>query len=140
LALIATTVPTVNVSATALRFFFQVTLKRRDLANAVVSVREPRRVPIVLSPEEVGRQLASTANIKHRAALSLIYATGLRSSEVVWLKLTDRMVRHAGSSADTGTTDERIGGWLIECRPLLEAISFLKRCKSLLRLRAYHLL
>jgi integrase/recombinase XerD len=89
LASIGTTVPTVNVSATALRFFFKVTLKRRDLADTVVSVREPRRLPVVLSPEEVGRLLASTINIKHKAALSLTYATGLRSSEVVSLKLTD---------------------------------------------------
>jgi site-specific recombinase XerD len=89
LASIGTTVPTVNVSATALRFFFKVTLKRRDLADAVVSVREPRRLPVVLSPEEVSRLLASTTNIKHKAALSLTYATGLRSSEVVSLKLTD---------------------------------------------------
>jgi integrase/recombinase XerD len=89
LASIGTTVPTVNVSATALRFLFRVTLKRRDLADAVVSVREPRRLPVVLSPEEVGRLLASTTNIKHKAVLSLTYATGLRSSEVVSLKLTD---------------------------------------------------
>src|SRR5207248_5043178 len=89
LASIGTTVPTVNVSATALRFFFKVTLKRRDLAEEVVSTREPRRLPIVLSPEEVGRLLASATNIKHKAALSLAYATGLRSSEVVSLKLTD---------------------------------------------------
>ena len=89
LASIGTTVPTVNVSATALRFFFKVTLKRRDLAEEVVSTREPRRLPVVLSPEEVGRLLASTTNIKHKAALSLTYATGLRSSEVVSLKLTD---------------------------------------------------
>jgi len=81
--------PTVNVSATALRFFFKVTLKRRDLADAVVSVREPRRLPVVLSPEEVGRLLALATNIKHKAALSPTYATGLRSSEVVSLKLSD---------------------------------------------------
>ena len=68
---------------------FKVTLKRRDLADAVVSVREPRRLPVVLSPEEISRLLASTTNIKHKAALSLTYATGLRSSEVVSLKLTD---------------------------------------------------
>jgi len=67
LASIGTTVPTVNVSATALRFFFRVTL----------------------SPEEVGRLLASATNIKHKAMLSLAYATGLRASEVVSLKLTD---------------------------------------------------
>jgi site-specific recombinase XerD len=89
LASIGTTVPTVNVSATALRFFFKITLKRRDLADAVVSVREPRRLPVVLSPEEVGRLLASATNIKQKAALSLTYATGLRSSEAVSLKLTD---------------------------------------------------
>ena len=89
LASIGATVPTVNVSATALRFFFKVTLKRSDLAEELVSVREPRRLPVVLSPEEVGRLLASTTNIKHKAALSLTYATGLRSSEVVSLELTD---------------------------------------------------
>jgi len=89
LASIGTTVPTVNVSATALRFFFRVTLKRHDLAEEVVSTREPRRLPVVLSPEEVARLLASATNIKHKALLSLAYATGLRSSEVVSLKLTD---------------------------------------------------
>jgi site-specific recombinase XerD len=89
LASIGTTVPTVNVSATALRFFFKVTLKRHDLAEELVSTREPRRLPVVLSPEEVGRLLASATNIKHKALLSLAYATGLRASEVVSLKLTD---------------------------------------------------
>src|SRR5499433_1938086 len=89
LASIGTTVPTTNVSATALRFFFKVTLKRPDLAECVVSTREPRRLPVVLSPEEVGRLLAAATNIKHKALLSLAYATGLRASEVVSLKLTD---------------------------------------------------
>src|ERR1700745_4330082 len=89
LASIGTTVPTVNVSATALRFFFRVTLKRHDLAEEVVSTREPRRLPVVLSPEEGGRLLAAAKNIKHKALLSLAYATGLRASEAVSLKLTD---------------------------------------------------
>ena len=80
---------TANVSATALRFFFKITLKRHDLAEELISTREPRRLPVVLSPEEVGRLLAAATNIKHRAILSLAYATGLRSSEVVSLKLTD---------------------------------------------------
>jgi len=89
LASIGTTVPTVNANASALRFFFKVTLKRSDLADEVVSAREPRRLPIVLSPEEVSRLLTSATNIKHKALLSLAYATGLRASEVVSLKLTD---------------------------------------------------
>jgi integrase/recombinase XerD len=52
-------VSTVNVSASALRFFFKVT-KRQGLAEELVSTREPRRLPVALSPEEVGRLLAST--------------------------------------------------------------------------------
>jgi integrase/recombinase XerD len=89
LASIGTTVGTANVAATALRFFFKITLKRPDLAEEVVSTREPRRLPVVLSQEEVGRLLASAINIKHKALLSLAYATGLRASEVVSLKLAD---------------------------------------------------
>ena len=77
LASIGTTVGTVNAGASALRFFFKVTLKRPDLAEEVVSTREPRRLPVVLSPEEVGRLLTSATNIKHKAILSLAYATGL---------------------------------------------------------------
>src|ERR1700747_467623 len=82
LASIGTTGPTVNGSAPAMRVFFNITLKRRDLADVVVSVCEPRRLPVVLSPQEVARLLTSTTNIKHKAALSLTYATGLRRSEV----------------------------------------------------------
>jgi len=67
---IGATVSSVNANASALRFFFKITLKRSDLAEEVVSVREPRRLPVVLSPEEVGRLLALTTNIKHKAALS----------------------------------------------------------------------
>jgi len=70
LASIGATVSTVNATASALRFFFKVTLKRSDLADEVVSVREPRRLPVVLSPEEVGRLLAATTNIKQKASLS----------------------------------------------------------------------
>ena len=91
LASSGTSVGTANVSATALRFFFKVTLKRHDLAEELISTREPRRLPVVLSPEEVGRLLAAATNIKHRAILSLAYATGLRASEVVSLKA---LLRH----------------------------------------------
>jgi site-specific recombinase XerC len=114
LASIGTTVGTANVAATALRFFFKVTLKRHDLAEEVVSTREPRRLPVVLSQEEVGRLLASAINIKHKAVLSLAYATGLRASEVVSLKLTDidrdRMVIRVEQGKGKNTTlDEATG-------------------------------
>jgi integrase len=89
LASIGTTVPTANSIASALRFLFKVTLRRSDLADEVQSVREPRRLPVALSPEEVGRMLAATTNIKHKAAIGLTYATGLRASEVMALKISD---------------------------------------------------
>lgn len=47
--------PTINGSVAALRFFFTVTLDRPDMARHLVFVREPRRIPIVLSLEEVTR-------------------------------------------------------------------------------------
>jgi integrase/recombinase XerD len=82
-------IPTMNATMTAVKFFFGVTLGRRDLIEAIPFAREPRKLPVVLSPEEVARLLAAAVNIKYRAALSLAYATGLRVSEVVSLKVTD---------------------------------------------------
>ena len=78
-----------NATMTALKFFFGVTLGRRDVVDAIPFAREPRKLPVVLSPEEVAQLLAAAVNIKYRTALSLAYATGLRVSEVVSLKVTD---------------------------------------------------
>src|SRR5207302_9100607 len=108
LASIGASVGTANVSATALRFFFKITLKRHDLAEELISTREPRRLPVVLSPEEVGRLLAAATNIKHSAILSLAYATGLRASEVVSLKLTEidrdrRLIRGRAGQGQEGS-------------------------------------
>jgi site-specific recombinase XerD len=52
-------------------------------------VREPRRLPVILSPEEVRRLLDAAPGLKYRAALSLAYGAGLRASEVVSLKVSD---------------------------------------------------
>jgi site-specific recombinase XerD len=109
LASIGTTVGTVNAGASALWFLFKVTLKRPDLAEEVVSTREPRRLPVVLSREEVGQLLTSATNMKHKAILSLAYATRLRSSEVVSLKLTDidrdrRLIRVQQGKGKKGTS------------------------------------
>jgi integrase/recombinase XerD len=82
-------IPAMNATMTALKFFFGVTLGRRDVVDAIPFAREPRKLPVVLSPEEVARLLAAAVNIKYRTALSLAYATGLRVSEVVSLKVTD---------------------------------------------------
>jgi len=81
--------PTINATCAALRFFFKVTLDRPDLAKHLTFVHEPRKVPVVLSPEEVARFLEAAPGIKYKAALSVAYGAGLRVSEVVSLKVSD---------------------------------------------------
>src|SRR3954454_3415994 len=81
--------PTINHTTTALRFLFMVTLRRPDLVAYLPFVREPRRVPVVLSPEEVARLLNAAPGLKYKAALSIAYGAGLRASEVVSLKIAD---------------------------------------------------
>ena len=78
-----------NATASALRFFFNVTLDRPDLAKHAAFVHEPRKVPVVLSPEEVARFLEAAPSIKYKAALSIAYGAGLRVSEVAALKVSD---------------------------------------------------
>jgi len=79
----------INATVVALRFFFKVTLERDDLVRRLTLVSEPRRVPIVLSPQEVARLLTAAPGVKYRAALGVAYGAGLRVSEVVALKVTD---------------------------------------------------
>jgi site-specific recombinase XerD len=78
-----------NAAVSALRFFFGVTLGRGDANQGMTTVREPRRLPVVLSPEEVARLLDAAPGLKYRAALSVAYGAGLRASEVVSLKVSD---------------------------------------------------
>ena len=82
-------VPTVNQTVSTLRFFFKVTLGRPDLVERTAFVREPRKLPVVLSPEEVVRLLDAAPGLKYKAALSVAYGAGLRVSEVVALKIGD---------------------------------------------------
>ena len=78
-----------NATVTALRFFFQVTLAQGAATARMTFVREPRKLPVVLSMQEVARLLDAAAGLKYRAALSVAYGAGLRASEVVQLKLCD---------------------------------------------------
>src|ERR1700738_1629619 len=82
-------VPTLNQSVSTLRFFFRITLGRVDILNHTQFVHEPRKLPVVLSPEEVARFLESAPGLKYKAALSVAYGAGLRVSEVVALKVSD---------------------------------------------------
>ncbi|HVI66589.1 MAG TPA: tyrosine-type recombinase/integrase [Bradyrhizobium sp.] len=81
--------PKMNATAAALRFFFNVTLDRHELAAQASFVHEPRKLPVVLSPDEVRRMLEAAPGLKYKAALSIAYGAGLRVSEVVSLKVSD---------------------------------------------------
>ena len=81
--------PSINSAVAALRFFFTVTLDRPDLSRRLTIVRYPRRLPAVLSTEEVTRLLQAAPGPKYRAALGTAYGAGLRAAEVVALKVGD---------------------------------------------------
>ena len=78
-----------NSIVSALRFFFTQTLDRPDLARRLVRVSHPRKLPVVLSLDEVARLLNATTCLKHQAALSVAYGAGLRVAEVSTLKISD---------------------------------------------------
>jgi integrase/recombinase XerD len=78
-----------NHTITALRFFFGVTLDHAEVMARMSSVREPRKLPVVLSREEVARLIDAAGKPKYQAVLSVAYGAGLRASEVVALKVGD---------------------------------------------------
>jgi len=81
--------PTMNSIVSALRFFFTHTVDRPDLARKLVRVKHARKLPVVLSRDEVARLLDATTCLKHQAALSVAYGAGLRVAEVAALKVSD---------------------------------------------------
>jgi integrase len=89
-----------NARITALRFFFGMTCDREDMKKYMQFRTEPRKLPSVLSVEEVSAVLSSAPGpgLKYRAALGIGYGAGLRASEVTNLKVrdidSDRMLIH----------------------------------------------
>jgi site-specific recombinase XerD len=78
-----------NRIMTGVKFLLRVTLRRHDLVSEVFHLREPQRVPLVLSRQEIKRLLAMAPGLRARAMLSLAYGCGLRAGEVVRLKAGD---------------------------------------------------
>jgi site-specific recombinase XerD len=78
-----------NRIMTGVKFLFRVTLRRHDLAAEIYHIKEPRKLPLVMSPDEAKRLLAMTRNLKVRVLLALGYGCGLRAGEVVRLKAGD---------------------------------------------------
>jgi len=76
-----------NQIMTGVRFLLRVTLRRLDLAAEIYHLREPQKIPLVMSPDETRRLLAVARNLKVRVLLSLGYGCGLRAGEVIRLKV-----------------------------------------------------
>ena len=76
-----------NRIMTGVKFLFRVTLRRLDLAAEIYHLREPQKIPQVISPDEARRLLAVADSLRTRVLLSLAYGCGLRASEVVRLKV-----------------------------------------------------
>jgi integrase/recombinase XerD len=80
---------TINVTLSGLQFLYCKTLNRPDVVDKLSTVPTPRKLPQILSLEEVKRLIGAAYNLKYRTALSVAYGAGLRVSEVVALKVTD---------------------------------------------------
>src|ERR1700676_3880509 len=78
-----------NRIMTGVRFLFRVTLRRLDLAAEIYHIKEPQKIPLVMSPDEAKRLLAMAGNLKVRVLLALGYGAGLRAGEVVRLRVGD---------------------------------------------------
>lgn len=81
--------PALNQTVCALRFFYGVTLGHGEIPERIPYAREPHKLPVVLSADEVVRFLEAVPSLKTRAALTTAYAAGLRASEAVGLKVAD---------------------------------------------------
>ena len=109
---------TVTQHVSALRFLYIKTLKRSWPMEEIPFPKQPRRLPIILSPEEVARLIESTRNLFHRAMLMTLYATGVRRRELVQLEVRDidseRMVVHVRQGKGNRDRDLPLSAKLLE--------------------------
>ena len=110
---------TVKVHMSALRFFYKKVLKRRDLSfDDLVYPKKPKKLPVVLSSEEVARLIEATWHLMHRTVLMLLYATGIRRTEASQLKVSDidsqRMVLHIRQGKGARDRDVPLSGKLLQ--------------------------
>lgn len=80
---------TLNQVVCALRFLYRVTLRKKWLIDEIPAPKKPKRLPTILSRDEIVRVIEGVRNIKHRALLTTCYAGGLRVSELSQLRVTD---------------------------------------------------
>jgi integrase/recombinase XerD len=109
---------TVEGARRQLRFLFVKTLRRPYLPDQIPFPKRARRLPTVLSPDEVALLIDSARNLMHRAILMTLYATGLRRAELCRLKVadidSDRMMIHVREGKGGGDRDVLLSPKLLE--------------------------
>jgi integrase/recombinase XerD len=110
---------TVEMRMSALRFFFKKMLKRRDMHfDDLPFPKTLRKLPTVLSPEEVSRMIDGTTNLMHRTLMMVLYGTGVRRTELSLLKVDDidskRMVVHIRQGKGSRDRDIPLSAKLLE--------------------------
>jgi site-specific recombinase XerD len=80
---------TLSMYVNALKFLYNVTLKRPEVVNEIPNPKRPKTLPVILSQEEVLRIFAAIRSVKHKAIIAMAYAAGLRISEVCKLRIVD---------------------------------------------------
>lgn len=109
----------INAALTAIRFLFNITLDKPEQVKYLVSVPVPRKLPRILSREEVTRLIESTQHPKYKTAFSVAYGAGLRISEIVALKITDidsdRMVLHIEQGKGSKDRYAMLSPALLQC-------------------------
>jgi integrase/recombinase XerD len=109
---------TVKQRMAALQFFFVRTLKRSYRRAEFPYPKTPRRLPTILSQQEVTRLIDAASNLSHRAMLMTLYSTGVRRAEMVRLKVSDidsqRMVIHVHQGKGSKDRDVPLSPKLLE--------------------------
>ena len=99
---------TINATLSGLTFLFHKSLNRPDVMLKVSTVPVPRKLPTVLSKEEVKQLIDATHSIKYKAAFSVAYGAGLRIGEVAMLKVTDIDSSRMLLRVEQGKGNERV--------------------------------
>jgi integrase/recombinase XerD len=108
---------TLDMYVNALKFLYNITLKRPEEVKGISHPKRPKTLPVILSPEEVLRVFAAIRSVKHKAIIATAYAAGLRISEVCGLRIADidsqRMRIHVRSGKGKKDRYVMLGGTLL---------------------------
>ena len=123
----------VSQYVSALRFLYVKTLRRHFLTEYIPFPKSPRRLPVVLSSEEVTRLIDAARNLYHRTLLMTLYSTAVRRSELCRLEVSDidsqrMMIRVQGKGRrqrDVPLSPKLLENLRLLACPVLEAITVL---------------